>query len=120
MTPAEETATLIFVETPVVSPDTSLSDESIPDDQNLCIESHSFQTQYDEIPSPVEAIEISSETSEAPSVEEPEKEEIKQRLLVSTDQLQLEVKQLYTNPKRMTFCVFRQQSRAMTLTRRDQ
>ena len=121
MTPAEENATLIFAVIPSVeTPYSFLNDKSILDDQNLCIESHSFQTQYDEIPSPVEAIEISSETSEAPSVEEPEKEEIKQRLLVSTDQLQLEVKQLYTNPKRMTFCVFRQQSSALTLTRRDQ
>ena len=104
MTPVEENAALIFpvipsVKTPVVSPNSFLNDESILDDQNLCIESHSFQTQYNEIPSLVDAIENSSETSKVPSEEEPEKVEISPCLLVSTDKLQLEVGKLCPNHK---------------------
>jgi hypothetical protein len=96
MTPTEESVNLIFavcpcVETPVVSPDSFLEDESILDDQNLSIESHSSRTQYNDIPSPVEALENTSETSEVPGVEEPDKVEI------NPDKCQLEVDKLYSN-----------------------
>jgi hypothetical protein len=102
MTPLEESATLIIavcpsVETLIVSPDSFLTNESMLDDQNLCIESHSFQTQYNEIPIPVEAIENTSKTREVPSVEEPKKVEINQCLLVSEGKLHLEVDKLYKN-----------------------
>eukprot|EP00090_Calanus_glacialis_P046388 TRINITY_DN909_c0_g1_i10.p1 TRINITY_DN909_c0_g1~~TRINITY_DN909_c0_g1_i10.p1 ORF type:complete len:632 (-),score=221.93 TRINITY_DN909_c0_g1_i10:191-2086(-) len=45
------------VDSPIVSPDSCLDQESILDDQNLCIEcasAHSFQTQHGESPSLVE------------------------------------------------------------------
>lgn len=96
------------VDSPIVSPDSCLGEESILDDQNLCIEYASTQTQHEESPEIVETddnlentvtrveIDVSSPTPE------PEKVEINSGLHVSTDKLntllrQLEVDKLYPN-----------------------
>ena len=113
--PAEGSATPILavsprVVSPVVSPDSCLDEESILDDQNLCIEcasSYSFPIQNEEIPTPVEN---DSDTNDYPKTEElfkissptpqSERVEINAGLHVSTDKLktllkQLEVDKLY-------------------------
>ena len=59
----------IVAVSPDVSPDKFLNKKSVPDDQNLCT-AHSFQSQFKEIPAPIEVIENNSETIEVPSEEE--------------------------------------------------
>ena len=108
---AEGSATPILVltsrvDSPVVSPDSCLDEESILDDHDLCIEcasSHSFHLQNEEIPTP---FENDSETVDDPSIEEPEvfkissptpqpeRVEINAGLHVSTDKLKILLKQL--------------------------
>ena len=100
-----------------MSPDSFLDEESILEDQNLCIEcasSHSFQVQNEEIPTPPEVMENDIEIIEDPSIKEseiikissqtpqPGLVEINACLHVSTDKLnsllrQLEVDKFYPN-----------------------
>jgi hypothetical protein len=107
--PSERSATPIFavsprVDSPLVSPDSCLDEDSILDDQDLCIEcasSHSFQMQNEETPIPVvNAVE----TIDDPKTEEvfkvssptpqPERVQINAGLHVSTDKLKTLLKQL--------------------------
>lgn len=85
------------VDSPIVSPDSCLGEESILDDQNLCTECALVETD-DNLENTVTRVEIDV-SSPTP---EPEKVEISSGLHVSTDKLntllrQLEVDKLYPN-----------------------